>query len=203
MKIICIGRNYTEHAKELNNPLPKVPMFFMKPETALLKDGQDFYLPDFSNDVHHELELVIRICKPGKNIQQAFAHRYYDQITLGVDFTARDLQEHCKSKGHPWEIAKAFDGSAPIGKFIPLTSLSNKEDLIFHLTVNGETRQKGSASDMIFNFDHIVSYVSKYITLKTGDLIYTGTPKGVAAVQAGDHLQGYLNGDLLIDFKVK
>lgn len=203
MKIICIGRNYSEHAKELNNPLPDSPMFFLKPETALLKNGEDFYMPDFSTDIHHEIELVVRISRPGKNIHQSFAHRYYDQITLGVDFTARDLQEQCKAKGHPWEIAKAFDSSAPIGKFIPWSTVSDIGKLEFQLMINGQTRQHGCAADMIFGFDHIISYVSKFITLKTGDLIFTGTPKGVSSVQTGDHLQGFLNGELLIDFKVK
>jgi 2-keto-4-pentenoate hydratase/2-oxohepta-3-ene-1,7-dioic acid hydratase in catechol pathway len=203
MKIICIGRNYSEHAKELNNPLPTIPMFFLKPETALLKDSQDFYLPDFSNDIHHEIELVIRICKQGKNIQKQFAHRYYDRIGLGIDFTARDIQENCKQKGHPWEIAKAFDGSAPVGEFIPVTALQNKGEILFELKINGETRQSGNSRDMIFSFDHIIAYVSQFITLKTGDLIFTGTPKGVAAIKANDLIEGFLNGQKLITFKVK
>jgi len=203
MKIICIGRNYVEHAKELNNPLPEVPMFFMKPETAILRDGQDFFLPDFSSDVHHELELVLRISRPGKHIQEKFANRYYDRIGLGVDFTARDIQEKCKQKGHPWEIAKAFDGSAPIGQFIMTDQLNNKNEISFELKVNGETRQSGNSKDMIFSFDSIIAYVSQFISIKTGDLIFTGTPSGVSAVKTNDLLEGFLNGQKLIAFKVK
>jgi 2-keto-4-pentenoate hydratase/2-oxohepta-3-ene-1,7-dioic acid hydratase in catechol pathway len=203
MKIICIGRNYADHAKELNNPLPKQPVFFMKPDTALLKDGQDFYLPDFSKEVHHELEVVLRISKAGKHIAEEFASRYYDQLGLGIDFTARDLQDSCKEKGLPWEIAKAFDGSAPIGDFVTISELGDLNALEFHLEVNGETRQSGNTHDLIFNFDHVIAYVSKFVTLKTGDLIYTGTPAGVGPVKQGDHLRGFLGKKCLIDFHVK
>lgn len=203
MKIICIGRNYADHAKELNNPLPSAPVFFLKPDTALLRDGDPFYLPDFSSDIHHELELVLRISKAGKHIDEAFAERYFDQVGLGIDFTARDLQQNCKEKGLPWEIAKAFDNSAPIGKFLPVESIGNLSQLEFHLKVNGEVRQKGNSSDLIFSFNQVIAYVSKFITLKTGDLIYTGTPAGVGPVKQGDLLQGYLGNDCLIEFQVK
>ena len=203
MKVICIGRNYAEHAKELNNPVPSAPVFFMKPDTAVLKDGADFYLPDFSNDVHHELEIVLKISKAGKHISEEFASNYFEEIGLGIDFTARDLQEICKSKGLPWEMAKAFDGSAPIGKFLPKKTWSDFNALHFHLTVNGETRQRGNTADLLFRFDQIIAYVSRFVTLKTGDLIYTGTPAGVGPVKIGDHLQGYLGDACLIEFSVK
>ena len=203
MKVICIGRNYAEHAKELNNPVPSAPVFFMKPDTAVLKDGADFYLPDFSNDVHHELEIVLKISKAGKHISEEFASNYFEEIGLGIDFTARDLQEICKSKGLPWEMAKAFDGSAPIGKFLPKKTWSDLNALHFHLTVNGETRQRGNTADLLFRFDQIIAYVSRFVTLKTGDLIYTGTPAGVGPVEIGDHLQGYLGDTCLIEFSVK
>jgi acylpyruvate hydrolase len=203
MKVICIGRNYAEHAKELNNPVPSAPVFFMKPDTAVLKDGADFYLPDFSNDVHHELEIVLKISKAGKHISEEFASNYFEEIGLGIDFTARDLQEICKSKGLPWEMAKAFDGSAPIGKFLPKKTWSDLNALHFHLTVNGETRQRGNTADLLFRFDQIIAYVSRFVTLKTGDLIYTGTPAGVGPVKIGDHLQGYLGDACLIEFSVK
>jgi 2-keto-4-pentenoate hydratase/2-oxohepta-3-ene-1,7-dioic acid hydratase in catechol pathway len=203
MKIICIGRNYAEHAKELNNPLPKVPVFFLKPDTALIKNNGDFYLPDHSHDVHHEVEVVLRISKAGKHIQPEFAHKYWDAITVGIDFTARDVQQSLKEKGLPWELAKAFDGSAPVGEFISKSELSNLKSLSFSLQVNGELRQSGKTDEMIFNFDQIIAYVSQFITLKTGDLIFTGTPSGVAAVKAGDVLSAYLNDKLLLKFEVK
>jgi acylpyruvate hydrolase len=203
MKVICIGRNYAEHAKELNNPVPSAPVFFMKPDTAVLKDGADFYLPDFSNDVHHELEIVLKISKAGKHISEEFASNYFEEIGLGIDFTARDLQEICKSKGLPWEMAKAFDGSAPIGKFLPKKTWTDLNALHFYLTVNGETRQRGNTADLLFRFDQIIAYVSRFVTLKTGDLIYTGTPAGVGPVKIGDHLQGYLGDACLIEFSVK
>lgn len=200
MKIICIGRNYAEHAKELNNATPDKPVVFLKPDTALLKSGETFYLPDFSNDVHHEIELVIKICKAGKHIEPAFASNYYKEISVGIDFTARDLQKELKDKGLPWEKAKGFDGSAVIGKFIPLP---NNQNVKFSLDVNQVTKQIGTSSDMIFDFNAIVSYVSQYFTLKVGDLIYTGTPAGVAAVKANDFLSGKLNGEELLTLHVK
>lgn len=203
MKIICIGRNYAEHAKELKNEIPTEPVWFMKPDTALLKDGEAFYLPDFSNDIHHEIEIVIKINKVGKHIEEQFAHKYYDEIGIGIDFTARDLQVKCKEKGLPWEKAKAFDGSAPIGKFIKKEQLGDLNNLNFELKINGESRQLGNTKDLLFSFDKIISYVSKFVTLKVGDLIYTGTPEGVGPVKIGDKLKGYLKGDLLLEFEVK
>lgn len=202
MKIICIGRNYSEHAKELNNAIPTEPVFFLKPDTALLKNGGTFYLPDFSSEIHHELEIVVKISKAGKHIEPDFAHKYFDEIGLGIDFTARDVQQKCKEKGLPWEKAKAFDSSAPIGDFIKISELNDLENIDFELMVNGSSRQKGNSRDMIFSIPQIISYVSKFITLKTGDLIFTGTPSGVAAVKEGDILQGYLNGRKLLEIKV-
>jgi len=203
MKIVCIGRNYVDHAKELNNPLPATPVFFMKPDTAILKDSAHFYHPDFSNDIHHEIEIVLRISKAGKHIEEQFAHRYFDQIGAGIDFTARDLQSECKNKGLPWEIAKAFDHSAVLGNFYPVSDFKDFKNIDFRLDVNGDTRQKGNTSDMIFSFEAIISYVSQFITLKTGDLIFTGTPAGVQAVKPGDKLKGYIKDELCFDFEVK
>jgi 2-keto-4-pentenoate hydratase/2-oxohepta-3-ene-1,7-dioic acid hydratase in catechol pathway len=201
MKIICIGRNYAEHAKEMKAELPKEPVFFMKPETALLKE-EDFYFPDFTKELHHEIELVLKICKVGKRIQPEFADKYYNEIGLGIDFTARDMQANCKAKGLPWEIAKAFDNSAPIGGFI------NKQDLDlnninFSLTINGQTKQVGNSNDLIFTFNQVIAYVSKFVTLKVGDLIYTGTPEGVGPVAIGDKLEGYINGNKLLNINIK
>lgn len=203
MKIFCVGRNYTEHAKELNNAVPSSPVIFCKPETAVLKNNEDFYLPDFSNDIHHELELVLRICKNGKRIEEKFAHKYYDQITVGIDFTARDIQQQQKEKGLPWEIAKAFDGSAPLGKFISLSQLKQPDNIIFTLHKNNEQVQTGNSADMLFSFDKIISYLSRFFTLKTGDLIYTGTPAGVRAVKTGDLLEARLEGELLLQCAIK
>ena len=203
MKIICIGRNYVEHALELKNAVPSEPVFFMKPDTALLPRDRAFYIPDFSNDIHHEIELVLKICKEGKNIAEEFASRYYDQITVGIDYTARDIQQRQKEKGLPWEPAKAFDGSAPVGEFIAYTELKNPSDIQFHLLVNGEQRQTGTSQLMLFSFDKIVSYVSRFITLRKGDLIYTGTPAGVSQVKAGDVLEGFLEGKMLLRTEVK
>jgi acylpyruvate hydrolase len=203
MKIICIGRNYADHAKEMNAEVPIEPVFFMKPDTAILKDGQDFYFPDFTTDLHYECELVIRIDKVGKNIAEKFAPKYYSSVTLGIDFTARDLQVKCKEKGLPWEIAKAFDHSAPISnKFISVDQL-NLTDLQFELTQNGKSVQKGHTADMIFSVDKIIAYVSKFMTLKTGDLIYTGTPAGVGPIKIGDELAGYIGSEKMFSFSVK
>jgi acylpyruvate hydrolase len=201
MKIICIGRNYAEHAKEMKAELPKEPVFFMKPETALLKD-EDFYLPEFTNDLHHEIELVLKICKVGKNIQAQFADKYYNEIGLGIDFTARDLQSNCKNKGLPWEIAKAFDNSAPIGGFIDKSKLE-QNNIAFELKINGITKQIGNSKDLIFSFNNIIAFVSQFITLKVGDLIYTGTPEGVGPVKIGDVLEGYINGNKYLHLNVK
>lgn len=203
MKIICIGRNYAEHAKELKNDIPTEPVFFMKPDTALLKDGEPFYYPDFTNDLHHEIEIVIKINKVGKHIDAQFAHKYYEEIGLGIDFTARDLQAKAKEKGLPWEKAKAFDGSAPLGKFMPKTQFKTLSDIDFELKVNGESRQKGNTKDLLFSFDQIIAYVSKFVTLKVGDFIYTGTPEGVGPVKIGDRLQGYIGETLMLEFEVK
>ncbi len=203
MKIICIGRNYAEHAKELNNAIPTEPVFFMKPDTALLKDSDPFYYPDFTKDLHHEIEIVIKINKVGKHIDEQFAYKYYDEIGLGIDFTARDLQAQCKAKGLPWEKAKAFDASAPIGKFVSKASLGNLDDISFELKINGESRQVGNTKDLLFSFDKVISYVSKFVTLKVGDLIYTGTPEDVGPVSIGDKIQGYIKGDLFLEFEVK
>ncbi len=203
MKIICIGRNYADHAKELNNAVPSEPVVFLKPDTALLKEGKPFYIPEFSQNVHHELELVVKISKVGKYIDEEFAHKYYSEIGLGIDFTARDLQQQCKEKGLPWEKAKAFDHSAPLGKFVAVNDFDDLTNLSLELKKNGEIVQAGNTKDMLFSIDQIISFVSQYFTLKVGDLIYTGTPAGVGPVSPNDHLQGYLNGNLLIDFKVK
>ncbi len=203
MKIICIGRNYVDHAKELNNPLPDHPVFFLKPDSALVIRNRPFFYPDFSEDVHHEIEVVVRINRLGRSISHEFAHRYYSEIGLGIDFTARDLQAECKKKGLPWEIAKGFDYSAPISKFIPLTECGQIQQLDFHLDVNGSVVQKGNTADMIFSVDRIIAYVSQFMTLKTGDLIYTGTPSGVGPVKIGDRLEGYLGIVKLLNFLVK
>lgn len=203
MKIIAIGRNYAEHAKELNNPVPGVPVIFMKPETALLKDNKPFYHPDFSEDIHHEIEIVLKISKEGKHISEKFANNYFEEIALGVDFTARDIQSRHKEKGLPWELAKAFDGSAPVSQFLPKSQFADLKNLNFKLDVNGQTRQVGNTSNMLFSFEYIISFVSKYITLKKGDLIFTGTPQGVAKVNIGDRLEGYLEDHKLLDFDVK
>lgn len=201
MKIICIGRNYAEHAKEMKAELPCEPVFFMKPETALLKET-DFYLPDFTNDLHHEIELVLKICKAGKHIEEQFAHKYYDQIGLGIDFTARDIQTECKLKGLPWEKAKSFDNSAPIGKFENKTKFI-LNNINFSLTINGEQKQLGNSSDLIFSFDQIISFVSKFVSLKVGDLIYTGTPSGVGPVKIGDKLEGFINDVSYLTLSIK
>lgn len=203
MKIICIGRNYAEHAKEMNAAVPTEPVFFLKPDTALIKDDQPFYYPDFSKEIHHEVELVLKISKAGKNISPEFANKYYDEIGIGIDFTARDIQAKCKEKGLPWEKAKAFDGSAPLGSFIPKKEFSNLSDINFYLEVNGNTTQKGNTKDLLFSFDAVVSYVSKFFTLKTGDLIFTGTPEGVGPVSIGDNLVAGIEGKPLLRFAIK
>ena len=203
MKIIAIGRNYAEHAKELNNPVPGVPVIFMKPDTALLKENKPFYHPDFSEDIHHEIEIVLKISKEGKHISEKFAGNYFEEIALGVDFTARDIQSRHKEKGLPWELAKAFDNSAPLSQFLPKSQFADLRNLNFKLDVNGQTRQAGNTSNMLFSFEYIISFVSKYITLKKGDLIFTGTPQGVAKVNIGDRLEGYLEGHKMLDFYVK
>jgi 2-keto-4-pentenoate hydratase/2-oxohepta-3-ene-1,7-dioic acid hydratase in catechol pathway len=203
MKIICIGRNYAEHAKEMKSEVPTEPVFFMKPDTALIKDNEDFYCPEHTKDLHHEVEIVIKISKAGKHIEEKFAHKYYEEIGIGIDFTARDVQAKCKEKGLPWEKAKAFDGSAPIGKFVNKSTFADLNNINFHLDVNGQLRQQGNTKDLIFSFDKVIAYVSKFVTLKTGDLIYTGTPEGVAAVNIGDKLTCFIEGQNLLSFDVK
>lgn len=200
MKIICIGRNYSEHAKELNNPVPTEPVIFMKPDTALLPKKQPFFYPSFSNDVHFEAELVVRINRVGKNIAAKFAPKYYEQLTVGIDFTARDIQKKLKEKGLPWEKAKSFDGSAPLGEFIAKGDVANTN---FRLCVNGEERQSGNSKNMIFPIDDLIAYVSQFYTLKIGDLIFTGTPQGVGPVEIGDHLEAYIEEKKILDLKVK
>jgi len=202
MKILCVGRNYSEHAKELGNAVPENPVIFSKPDTALLKNGEPFYIPDFSNDVHHEIELVIKINKVGKKIQEKFARNYFSEIGLGIDFTARDKQNELKSKGLPWELAKAFDGSAPIGNFINIENIDLK-NIDFSLLKNGQLVQQGNTSQMIFSFEQIVSFVSQYFTLKVGDLIYTGTPAGVGQVNIGDKLEGFIGSESMLICEVK
>jgi len=203
MKIIAIGRNYAEHAKELNNPVPGVPVIFMKPDTALLRENKPFYHPDFSEDIHHEIEVVLKISKEGKNISEKFAPNYFEEIALGVDFTARDIQARHKEKGLPWELAKSFDNSAPVSLFVTKSKFADLKNLNFRLDVNGQTRQQGNTSYMLFSFEYIIAFVSKYITLKKGDLIFTGTPAGVAKVNIGDRLEGYLEDEKMLDFYVK
>jgi 2-keto-4-pentenoate hydratase/2-oxohepta-3-ene-1,7-dioic acid hydratase in catechol pathway len=203
MKIICIGRNYAEHAKEMNAAVPTEPIFFMKPDTSLLKDGSDFYYPEFTKDLHYECELVVKICKTGKHISEKFAHNYYTQFSLGIDFTARDLQQNCKEKGLPWEIAKSFENRAPIStKWIDINN-TNLNDVHFSLKKNNEIVQRGHTADKIFNINQLISYISRFMTLKTGDLIYTGTPSGVGPVAVGDVLEGFIDEEKMFRFEVK
>lgn len=204
MKIICIGRNYADHAKELNNPLPSKPVFFLKPETALIPKNMPFFIPDFTNDLHHEVELVVKINRLGKNIEERFAHKYYNEIGIGIDFTARDLQSECKSKGLPWEMAKAFDHSAPVSQqFINLEQLPPVNNIPFRLEKNGAIVQQGNSEDMIFSIDKIIAYVSQFFTLKIGDLIFTGTPAGVGQVNINDELKAFIGDKELMQLKIK
>jgi 2-keto-4-pentenoate hydratase/2-oxohepta-3-ene-1,7-dioic acid hydratase in catechol pathway len=203
MKIICIGRNYTNHIAELQNERPTEPVVFMKPDSAIVLKQHPFVLPEFSNDVHHEIELIVKINKVGKYIEPKFAHKYYDEISVGIDFTARDLQDQLKAKGLPWEKAKAFDGSAVIGEFVSKEQFASLEDVNFELIKNGAVAQKGNSSLMLWKIDELVAYVSQFFTLKIGDIIFTGTPEGVAAVQPDDVLEGYLEGQQLFRIQVK
>lgn len=202
MKIIAVGRNYASHTKELNNETPTQPVLFLKPDTAVLKNNQAFYYPSFSQNIHHEVEVVIKICKEGKYIAQKFAHKYFDEIGLGIDFTARDLQTTLKEQSLPWEIAKAFDNSAPISNFIPLTNV-DIQNINFKLLINGQLKQEGNTADMLFTIPQIIAYASQYFTLKKGDLIFTGTPAGVGKINIGDNLTGFLNEVKLLDFMIK
>lgn len=206
MKIICIGRNYREHIREFDNGEPdSEPLFFMKPDTALLRNNDTFWMPSFSEEVHYETELVVKINRVGKCVSEKFAHRYYDEVTLGIDFTARDLQRRAIAKGQPWEVAKAFDHSAVIApRWLKLSELDKPiGELTFEMSLNGEVRQRGDTADMIFSVDRIVSYVSQFVSLRIGDLIYTGTPSGVGAVVAGDNIKASLMGETLLDFDIK
>lgn len=203
MKIICIGRNYASHAKELGNTVPEEPVFFLKPDSAILVNDQPFFYPDFTSNVHYETELVLKISRIGKNIEEKFAHKYYDEIGIGVDFTARDIQDECKKKGLPWEKAKGFDGSAPVGKFLPRSNFPDLKKINFHCTLNGNTVQKGNSGDMLFSFDAIISYVSKFFTLKIGDLVFTGTPAGVGPVKMDDKLECFIEGEKLLEVRIK
>ena len=202
MKIICIGRNYSEHIKELANEKPEEPVVFLKPETALVTGNLSVSFPDFTQDLHHEIELVLRISKTGKNIDIKDAGDHFDAIGLGVDFTARDLQAKQKAKGLPWEIAKSFDHSAPVSEFVPKTQFPDLNALVFSLSLNGSERQKGNSADMMFPFDEIINWCSRFFTLQPGDLIFTGTPSGVGPVQRGDRMEGNLEGQKLLDFKI-
>ncbi len=204
MKIICIGRNYSEHAKELGNEAPKEPLFFLKPDSAILPKRVPFYIPEFTKDLHFEVELLVKINRVGKHIEERFANTYYDKIGLGIDFTARDLQNECKTKGLPWEKAKAFDGSAVIGnEFIDKSEFESVQNIQFSLNKNGEQVQLGNSNDMMFSIDRIVSYVSQFFTLKIGDIIYTGTPAGVGPVKIGDRLEGFIGEKQLISLAIK
>jgi acylpyruvate hydrolase len=204
MRIFAIGRNYAEHIKELNNERPDEPVIFTKPDTALLRNNSPFYYPDFSKDIHHEVELVLRIGKEGKHIDPDFALKYIESIGVGIDFTARDLQQKAKDRGLPWDIAKGFNGSAPISDtFYPLAHFADLKNINFKLEVNGTLRQQGNTSFMLFPFEYIISYLSKFFTLKTGDLIFTGTPKGVAGIAIGDRLSAYLENEKLLEFEIK
>ena len=203
MKIICIGRNYSDHIKELANEKPDDPVVFLKPDTSLVLQNQPFFIPPFSNDVHHEVEVLIRINRIGKHIQQKFAHKYYDQIGLGIDFTARDLQAKLKANGLPWEKAKAFDGAAVVGDWIKKSELPNIDQLLFEMTKNGDVVQSSSTAMMLWKIDELISYVSQFFTLKIGDIIFTGTPSGVGVVNVNDILEGFLEGRRLFSIKVK
>lgn len=203
MKVIAIGRNYAAHAKELNNPLPSSPVIFLKPDTAVLKDNKPFYLPDFSSDIHYELEVVLKVCKEGKHIAEKFAANYFDEVGLGIDFTARDIQNIHKEKGLPWELAKAFDSSAAISHFIPKSQIEDLNNLQFELKINGETRQNGNTKNILFSFEKIIAFVSQYITLKKGDLIFTGTPEGVGQVHQGDKLEAWIGQEQFLNFDIK
>jgi 2-keto-4-pentenoate hydratase/2-oxohepta-3-ene-1,7-dioic acid hydratase in catechol pathway len=203
MKIICAGLNYRKHAIEMNWPFPGEPVIFLKPDSAIIKNNKPFFLPDFSTDIHYEVEVVVKISKLGKGIAARFAHRYFDEVTLGIDITARDLQSRLARAGHPWEISKCFDGAAPLGRFIPVGSINDINDLDFRLEINGNIVQKSNTSDMIYKIAELVEYSSRFFTLKTGDLIFTGTPSGVGSLKKNDHLIAFLEEKPLLDFMIK
>jgi 2-keto-4-pentenoate hydratase/2-oxohepta-3-ene-1,7-dioic acid hydratase in catechol pathway len=203
MKIFCIGRNYAEHAKELGNTVPTEPMIFMKPSTALVVNNRPFYYPEFSNDIQYEAEIVLQICKTGKHVEQEFAHTYYDAVAIGIDFTARDIQQRCKDTKHPWEIAKAFDNSAPVSSFIPKEEAIIDDAIQFHFNKNGETVQRGDTTHLIFSFETLICYISKFFRLQQGDYIFTGTPEGVGPIAIGDVLEGFIGDRRLLRCEVK
>jgi 2-keto-4-pentenoate hydratase/2-oxohepta-3-ene-1,7-dioic acid hydratase in catechol pathway len=203
MKIFCVGRNYVDHAKELNNEVPDEPVIFMKPKSALLQPHTPFYYPEFTNELHYECELVLRIAKNGKYIQEKFANKYYDAISVGIDFTARDIQDELKKKGLPWERAKAWDNSAVVGKWVPFTNIKDKNNINFSMHKNKELVQQGGSDDMLFHFDYIVSFISNFFSINIGDLIFTGTPAGVGEAVVGDELEGFLEGESLFAMEVK
>lgn len=203
MKIFAIGQNYSEHNKELNSTNPSEPVVFMKPDSALLKNNKPFFIPDFTNELHYETELIIKFNRLGKNIEPKFAHRYFSEIGLGVDFTARDIQRRLKAEGKPWEICKAFDNSAVIGNFLPVSDFTDIQNIPFHLDLNGNTVQKGSSKDMIFPINELIAYVSRFFTIKIGDILFTGTPVGVGKVTIGDKLEGYISDKKMFDFNIK
>lgn len=203
MKIICVGRNYQKHAAELNNPVPSKPMIFFKPDTAVLRENKDFYYPDFTKDLHYECELVVRIAREGKFIQEDFVESYIDGIGLGIDMTARDLQSEAKSKGHPWTLAKGFNDSAPVSRFLDPKNFPDLQKIHFTCDINGERRQEGFTRDMIFSVKYLISYITQFITIKKGDLIFTGTPEGVGPLSIGDHIEAHLEGEKMMDFHVR
>lgn len=203
MKIIAVGKNYSDHIKEMGSETPEDPIIFLKPDTALLANNSVFYLPDFSNNVQFEAELILKISREGKNIEEKFAHKYFDGIGLGIDFTARDLQQKAKEKGNPWTLAKGFNGSAPVSEFSPLSSFPDIHNISFSLEVNGITKQKGNSRMMLFSFSRIIAYISKFITLKKGDIIFTGTPEGVDKVSIGDKLIGYIEQKKILEIEVR
>lgn len=203
MKIICVGRNYVDHAKELGNDIPEQPVIFLKPDTSIIQKGLPFFYPDFSKSIHYEAEIVVKINRLGKNIDAKYAHRYYSDISLGIDFTARDLQKDLKEKGLPWERAKSFDGSAAIGKFVPVKSLKQANNINFRLHINKEEKQKGQSSEMLFSIDQLIENISKFITLKIGDLIFTGTPSGVGPIAINDRIEGFIEEEKVLDLKIK
>ena len=203
MKILAVGRNYVAHIEELNNERPESPVIFFKPDTALLRNNDPFYYPEFSSDIHYEVEILLKICKKGKHIQEKFAHQYYDQIGIGIDFTARDLQQYAKEKGLPWALAKGFNSSAPISEFYPVDHFGDLRNLNFGLKVDGDIKQKGNTSLMIFDFDYIISYISQFFTLKKGDIIFTGTPKGVGPIAVGNQLEAFIEDQTLLHFDIK
>ncbi len=203
MKVFAIGRNYVDHARELNNEIPEEPVFFMKPDTAVVKGNKPVFYPGFTNNFHYETEIVLKLNRVGKCIDEKFAHRYYNEIGIGIDFTARDIQDKCKSRGLPWEVSKSFDYSAPIGGFIKKSEFKELKNINFHLDINGITVQTGNTADMIFAFDRLIAHISNFITIKMGDLIFTGTPSNVGPVKIGDHLQAYIENKLLLDFYVR